>query len=78
MSNSARYVVPKKQLRDMNARLREENEKLTLSLQDATANLVSLEEGYIKYRDAYKSITEKNLFLALISAFRLWKGERRF
>lgn len=77
MSNKTREVVPKKALLIEIRNLREALSKSNQDLQETNANLVSLEEGYIKYRDAYKSVTEKSLVLGLISAFRLWKGERR-
>lgn len=77
MSNKTREVVPKKAMLIEIRNLREALSKSTEDLQTANTNLASLEEGYVKYRDAYKSVTEKSLFLGLISAFRLWKGERR-
>ena len=77
MSNKTREVVPKKAMLIEIARLRRELQESNQYLRDATANLASIEGDYIKYKKEVKSITDKSLFLALFSAFRLWKGDRR-
>ena len=77
MSNKTREVVPKKALLIEIRNLREALKKSDENLRDTSYNLQDLEESYKDMKNKVKSITEKNLFLALFSAFRLWKGDRR-
>jgi hypothetical protein len=77
MSNKIREVVPKKRLLIEIALLRDKLREANDQTYQANKNLESLEADYIKYKSRCKSITDKSLFLALFSAFRLWQGERR-
>jgi dynactin complex subunit len=77
MSNAARPVIRGKHyIKDIQS-LREALNQSSDKLREANNNLANIEKDYIKYKREVKEITENNLFLALFSAFRLWKGERR-
>lgn len=76
MSNSVRYVMKQRLLIEIK-NLREALAKSDEKLRKTGQNLIDMENSYINLKNKIQSITQKNLFLGLYSAFRLWMGERR-